>query len=180
MNIEYQTRFEAIENQRREICERIEGLTEANRAWKRAAADWSGLQIVEHLVLSDETVGSPDWARRKIAALPKAPGVHPQRFQLILWAMRRDLRLPLPSPEFEPRGETGWPALQTRWETARALLSEFLGSPDFDSASRPFLHTVAGALTAQQLLEMSQVHTAYHARQLHRLLQSQPPRDGSR
>ncbi len=180
MKSEFQLQFEAIETQRREVCARIESLSEANRVWKRGAPDWSALQIAEHLILSDETVGSANWARRKVATLPKPPGAHPKRLQLILWSMDRNIRLPLPSPELEPRGEIGWTELQTRWEISRVLLCEFLESPGFDAASRPFLHTVAGALTARQLLELSQIHTAYHARQLEQLIASQPPREGSR
>lgn len=170
-----QSPFDAIETQRRDIAARIDAFTPAQQGWKAKPGDWSALQIVEHLVLSDETVGSLDWARKKLEKSGIAPRAYPARFATICWMLRRGIRLPLPSPEFDPRGETDWPELALRWENARTQLRAHLAAPAFDAVARPFLHTVAGAMTAAQLLELAQVHTAYHARQLERQLERLAP-----
>lgn len=97
------SQFEATESQRREVVSLIENLSESQRAHRQKPADWSPSQIAEHLMLSYETVGSRQWAKAN-RANGRAPRSHPLRLRLILWAIRSDVRLPLPSKSIEPLG----------------------------------------------------------------------------
>ena len=125
------------------------------------------MQIVEHLVLSDETVGQ---AQKMPAAEDPMFRVLPRavRRALVLAAFKRDLALPLPSPGLEPSGKVPLPVLLGRWEQSRMRMREALKEVQLDKPG--WSHPVLGPLTALQVLTLAEVHTAYHARQMARLL----------
>ncbi len=163
--------FHATQEQQREIVSSIEGLSAAQRAWKDRPDTWSPLQIAEHLILSYETVGSREWAQAQREASGKRPRAYPVRLQLVLWAMQRNISLPLPSPAVEPLGSTPWPQLQERWQAASSQMRDSLELPGAARrSSRPFDHPIVGALSAREMLRLNQVHNAYHLRQLKALL----------
>ncbi len=158
--------FDAIEAQRREIVAALDALDDAARMGKAKLSDWSPLQIAEHLVIGDETVGSGEWATSQ-AKGGKLPRHRRAVFALISWALRRDITLPLPGAQFEPRGATPWPELRARWEAARAGMRASLETPNEE---RSFFHPVIGALSGAEMLRLSEVHNAYHGRQLQGVL----------
>lgn len=121
-------RFQSTEVQRREVMSLLNALSASQRAGKKAGG-WSPLQIAEHLVLSYETVGSRERAKIEREASGKTPRSHPVRLQLVLWAMRRGMPLPLPSPAVDPAGAIEWPQLQVRWERASSSMRESLEAP---------------------------------------------------
>ncbi len=165
--------FRAIEAQRREVISLLDGLDESARIGKTKPSDWSPLQIAEHLLIGDETVGSREWASAKWANRKKSPH-NPLLFAFVLWALRRNISLPLPAPELEPQGQTPWPELQTRWEQTRAQLQQSLKLPIAVRRSfRPFAHQIIGALSAREMLLLAQVHNAYHLRQLKAVLRNE-------
>ena len=166
MQPEIQPRFAAIKAQRRTIEIRVCALSEAQLTAKAAGA-WSVVQIVEHLVLSDETVGqaqeTPAAEDPLLRVLPRAV-----RRALVLAAFKRDLALPLPSPGLEPSGKVPLPLLLERWEQSRMRMREALEAARLDKPG--WSHPILGPLTALQVLTLAEVHTAYHARQMERLL----------
>jgi len=167
--------FEATQAQRREIVLLLEPLDENGRAWKAKPDDWSPLQIAEHLLRSYETVGSREWASRQRESSGKAPRPHPFRLRLVVWAIARGVRLPLPSPDVEPRGDTPWPLLQERWQAASDAMQSAVQAPDAVlEANRPFAHPIIGALNAREMLALNHVHNAYHLRQLKAVLKALP------
>ena len=74
--------------------------------------------------------------------------------------------LPLPSPDIEPRGDVPLPELLKRWEAARAEMRGVLETLQGDEPR--YSHPVLGPLTAVQMLELGETHTAYHTRQMER------------
>lgn len=161
-----QSRFARYEEQRAVIEGRVCVCSDVQLRAAPGAAAWSALQIVEHLVLSDETIG-----RTQAATPPEAYRFLPRSLKraLILAALNRNIRLPLPSPDLEPRGEASLSELLQRWDTARRGLCASL--EDVKSAQEtPFAHPVSGLLTAMQLLDLGLAHAAYHGRQMEQLL----------
>ena len=168
MHPNLQRRFDALEGQRISLQHSVRALSDAQRDWTPDAAAWSVGQTIQHLVLSDETLGqAQDPAAVKLEApmfrvLPRA-----WRRALILGALKRDVVLPLPSPAVEPRGTVPLPELLRRWETARAAMRLALDTmPEND---RRYSHPVLGPLTAAQMLELNESHAAYHTRQIEAL-----------
>jgi hypothetical protein len=171
MQPELQRRFDAVEQQREFLQSRVLPLSDSQLIWKSSADEWSVRQIVEHLVLSEETVGR---AREAALVGNEAPmfRVLPRslRRALILGALRRGTVLPLPSPDIEPKGETPLPALMTRWQAARTELRQVLSTTQGNE--KRYFHPVLGPLTVIQMLELCETHTAYHTRQLQSLQRS--------
>jgi len=168
------SKFEATESQRLEVVSLLDGLSESQRAYKQNPAEWSPSQIAEHLMLSYETVGSREWAKAN-RANGKAPRPHPLLLRLILWAIRSDVRLPLPSTAVEPSGAIAWPQLKERFESASQAMRASVESPDAArETNRPFAHPVIGALNTREMLELNHVHNGYHLRQLKSLLRALP------
>jgi len=164
------SQFEASENQRREVVSLLDGLSESGRVYKQNPAAWSPSQIAEHLMLSYETVGSREWAKANRAD-GKAPRSHPLTLRLILWAIRSNIRLPLPSTAIEPSGAIGWPELKQRFEAAsQAMRTATQASDAALETNRPFAHPVIGALNTREMLTLNHVHNGYHLRQLRAVL----------
>lgn len=163
-----QKRFDSIERQRAALGGSALALDAAQLNWSPDADTWSVRQIVEHLVLSDETVGRAKDAgvveseARMFRILPRA-----SRRVLVLSAFRRDTALPLPSPAVEPRGDVPLPGLLARWEGIRTEMRLALDPLRGDEPR--YSHPVLGPLTAGQMLELGRAHTAYHARQIEKL-----------
>ncbi len=178
MQPELQRRFDAIERQRSELENRVTSLSDAALNWTPEPGVWSVRQIVHHLVLSDETLGRAQDAGAvanealMFRVLPRSV-----RRAMILSALRHDKVLPLPSTAIEPRGDITITELGKRWEAIRAEMRRELGALSLDE--RRYSHPVLGPVTAVQMLELEETHTAYHTRQIEALQQNKafPLRD---
>lgn len=163
MRPEHQRGFSAIEIQRAYFQSTALALGDGPLNWSPEPGVWSVRQIIEHLVLSDESVGRAQDSVKSEAlmfrVLPRAG-----RRALVLRAFSRDAVLPLPSPAMEPNGDVPLPTLLARWETSRSEMCRVLNSMQRDEAR--YSHPVLGPLTAAQMLDLARVHTAYHARQM--------------
>ncbi len=166
MHSKLQSRFHAIERQREALQSGVLALDDVQLNWSPNAAVWSIGQTVQHLVLSDETVGQAQDAVETEAlmfwVLPRA-----WRRALVLNALKRDAVLPLPSPDIEPHGNVPLSELLGRWDTARGEMGRVLETIELNA--RRYSHPVLGPLTAMQMLELGQTHTAYHTRQMEKL-----------
>ncbi len=157
-----QQAMRVIQGQRLEIEEQVSALDPALLNAVPRPGEWSALQIVHHLVLASEQVGTP--------SQQAGPRFRPLLYAFVLLALRLNVRLPLPSPGLEPRGEVALPDLLERWRQAQAGMFDLLESPQAQSQTR-FVHAVIGSMTGGQVLRLSRVHTAYHTRQLTRQIE---------
>ena len=168
MRPELQRGFDAIEVQRAHFQNTALALDDGPLNRSLGPGVWSVRQIIEHLILSDESVGRAQDAGAVQAealmfrVLPRA-----LRRALVLRAFSRDVVLPLPSPAVEPSGDVPLPALLSRWEASRAEMRRVLDSLQRDEAR--YSHPVLGPLNAAQMLDLARAHTAYHARQMEAL-----------
>lgn len=166
-----QRRFDTIEGQRADLQSLALALSDAQVNWTPNAATWSVGQIIHHLVLSDETLGR---AQDPEAVQAEAPlfRVLPRAWRraLILSALNRDTALPLPSPAVEPRRDVPLSKLLSRWARTRREMRRVLDTLPGDEPR--YSHPVLGPLTAAQMLELEETHTAYHTRQIEALQRS--------
>ncbi|BCM88978.1 hypothetical protein IAD21_00820 [Abditibacteriota bacterium] len=165
MHLDIKGRFEDIERQRVAVQESALALSEAQRNWTPNPDLWSVGLIVEHLVLSDEHIGrAQDGASTQKEELMFRILPRSVRRALILGALKRDMVLPLPSSDIEPRSGVPLSELLWRWERARDETRRLLD--EIQSRNLSYWHPVLGPLTVAQMLELAYVHTAYHTRQI--------------
>ena len=157
--------FDTIERQRAAIERDATALSDAQREWRPRTGEWSVREIVEHLVLSDEAVGrvrapeAMDEVPPPVRALPSG-----LRRRMILGALRRGVRLPLPSSDIAPGSGAPLASLLARWAAVReAMRGELEAS---EAGASPYSHPILGALTAEGMLELDEAHLGYHARQI--------------
>ena len=163
-----QTQFEAVERQRIALQNTALALSDTQRDWKPNPDVWSVQQIIEHLVLSAETIGQANATEVTEQEAPLFRGLpRAARWAMILAALRNDKTLPLPSSAIEPQGNVPLGELLTRWETAQCEMRCVLDT--LQGSERRYWHPVLGSLTAAQMLELGEVHTGYHTRQLEAL-----------
>ena len=169
MQSELQRRYEAAETRRAELKHTTSALGDAQLNWSPDAETWSARQIVQHLVLGDETVGR--------ACEPGAPKQGMGQYRLVPRAWMRALALgvlnhnivvPLPLPELEPAEYVALPELFRRWDSARLETRRVLEG--VAPGQTPYSHPVVGPLTAVQMLDLEEAHTKYHMRQMERLM----------
>ncbi len=160
--------FEVIECQREYLQTEAGALCDTQWRWKPGATVWSIAQIIEHLVLSDETVGRARSAETVVSepwmfrAVPRS-----WRRAWIIKALDRDVTLPLPSPDIVPSGNVPMPILCERWAAARR---EMRGALEvMNGRENRYSHPVLGPLTAAQMLELGRAHIGYHTRQMEML-----------
>ena len=165
--------FDAQERERERVHARARALSPSQLVWMAKPGEWSALQIVVHLMRSDETIGAPG------AALPgRASGALMQRF--IVTAFRFNARLPLPDAAIDPasaaNGAIGLDEALERWQRAREQLRGFMENVTPATArERPFAHPVIGPISPRQVLELGRAHMAYHRRQIDVLVSALPP-----
>ncbi len=168
MRPEFQRRVDAIEIQRAYLQSAALALTDAQLNWSPQVGAWSIRHIIEHLVLSDESVGrAQDAGAMETEALMFRVLPRALRRALVLRAFSRDAVLPLPSPAVEPLGNVPLSELLSRWDASRAEMCRVLDSMRRDEAR--YSHPVLGPLTATQMLDLARTHTAYHGRQIEAL-----------
>ena len=157
--------FDTIERQRTEIEAAVSALSDAQREWRTAEGEWSARDVLEHLVLSDEAVGRVR-ALEAMEIVPPPVRLLPPavRRRMILGALRRNVRLPLPSPGIAPGSGESLAVLLERWATVRDAMREELARSRKGDA--PYSHPILGALTAEGMLELDEAHLGYHARQI--------------
>lgn len=164
MLTDLRTRFDALNRESASVKATVCALSPEHLTRAPSPGEWSPLQIVHHLVLSDETVGLP----AKTALSDKPLGAF--LFRLGLMALNRNVRLPIPDPALEPTSEVPLETLLERWDAAHRELEAFLEDVTEErTRSKPFAHPIIGPLTSKQLLELGKAHTAYHRRQLEAL-----------
>jgi hypothetical protein len=125
---------------------------------------WSILQIVEHLVLAEQSAMSPPTGKGPLR--PATLKNHLRR-GIVMFVLRYDIPVKVPTESMVPLGGRSLAELGSTWETQRMMLRALLLSMDAETRGKPLaLHAIAGPLTAAQSLLMLEVHLRRHIRQI--------------
>lgn len=162
-------RWHRLERQREAVLASLAGQDDAQLRFRPAPDAWSSRDVVEHLVLVEELVGS---------RVGKATGLTGWRGGMALLIMRvastLRARVRAPLPALLPTGDDPLPQLAVRWSQARARLHAHLVTLGAEGLEQPLLrHPVAGPLSAPQGLDFLSLHITHHRRQLDRIRSSQ-------
>ena len=167
---ELNTLYQSIERRKAEMLAHLESLPDKEQGKSPTTAEWSPLQVVDHVVIVEEWMAGPD-----AAILPSDARVLMKgRLFITLGGglMRSALRMPT-LPVAVPQDDPDLAAIKQRWDMSRTMLCPKLAAVTPETRPLPIaLHPVAGPLNAKQVLLLLDVHLAYHWRHFPRLVTS--------
>ncbi|MEO6066461.1 MAG: DinB family protein [Gemmatimonadota bacterium] len=153
-----------------QLLARVGRLSADARERRLTPESWSFADVVEHLMLVEQGLGS---------ALAKAPTrerprVVPRgrwfRFIGLRLALKGGVRIKAPVESIVPTGGLPWHALLSRWEEQRRGFEEWLLSVDPGILGDPrFKHPIVGWLTVPQALTFTADHQDHHLEQIGRI-----------
>jgi hypothetical protein len=159
-----------IERSRARLIARLEALPRSVLETAPPSGGWSVLEIVEHLVLSEEAVlrdmDHPERLRPKRRSLRARLG-----FAAVIGVLSSPLRVQVPSSSMRPKGTRSFDELRAAWEEShRALRRHVVAVEEGRISGAVFRHPIAGPLTTRQAMRMLRVHLERHTRQIQRIL----------
>ena len=164
---ELNTLYQSIEKRKAAMLTYLETLPDEERSKNAAAAEWSPLQVMDHVVIVEEWMAGPN-----AAVLPaNARVLMKGRLFITLGGgvMRSALRMPT-LPMAVPQDDLDFTAIKQRWDRSRNMLAPKLAAVTQETQPLPIaLHPVAGPLNAKQVLVLLDAHLAYHWRHMPRV-----------
>jgi DinB superfamily len=159
-------RLRAIETKRSSLIDLLSGVDPNLIAARPQPGKWSIQEIVEHLVLSEVAVFGVLNTLEGRAPQPRTLR-HRVLYVVVMFILRFDIPVRVPSPDLKPRGGRSIEELRAQWETHHRLLRTWIESSEPSALARPlFAHPIAGPMTTAEALRMLEVHLDRHVRQI--------------
>ncbi len=168
-------RLRSIEDKRDDLLVWVEGLDPELVTTPPAPGEWSIHEIVEHLVLAEESVMGD------VSSLEeRTPRRRRLRGRLLYWLVMFILRfripVKVPDSSMLPSGEPSLDEIGARWTRNHARLRHWLeGLSAEDARKAYFRHPVVGGMTASQSLLMLDVHLDRHIRRIRSIAKAARP-----
>lgn len=163
---EIQKRFAALESRRKKILNQLQMLPQNHLIVKPDPDKWSIVEVIQHLVLVEQAIVEQTFRAPVIPDSERSPRSR-EALEMVLEILEKDVQVDVPSASMEPDGQITLDVLRTQWEESRAQLSRFFMRLDKESVKAlVFSHPVAGSLNALDMLDLANVHTDYHIRQI--------------
>lgn len=163
--------MDSIEGKRTRLMELVYGMDAGRVRAHPRPGKWSVQEIIEHLVISETGVfGNLDALDGRT---PRRRGARDYLlYPLVMFILRFDIPVRVPSPSMIPRGELSLRELGGRWEANHGRLRKWIETSDPAHLERPlFVHPIAGPMTTTQSMRMLEVHLDRHIRQIQVLAQ---------
>ena len=159
-----------IEAMRAAVTGTVGDLPVAVRSARPPDGGWTLLEIVEHLVLAEESVlanlDQPDRLRARRTSLRSRMG-----FQALVAVLLAPFPVGVPSSAMKPRGDRSFDELCEAWESShRALRRHVMAVEEGRISGAVFVHPVSGPLTTRQAVRLLRVHLRRHQKQMRRVL----------
>jgi hypothetical protein len=137
-------------------------------AFRPDGKGWCALDVVQHLVLVEESVVG--YARKKLQGPPQpVPVLDRAKLALLVLILRSPVRFRAPTPVVIPAETVPLGDLTVRWGKVREDLREILGSlPDERRKALFFRHPIGGALDPHGTLDFVHEHAEHHDAQIRR------------
>ncbi len=150
---------------------RLNGLTSDQLEFQPSPSEWSLVQVIDHLALSERAllIG----AQRKLSQPPRPVTIRENFGALaVLVVMKSGLKVKTPSSAKHviPQNNTSFDAVRSQWSATRDEFERFLEELPADRrTSALFRHPVSGGMTPSQALRFIRAHIHHHQRQINRL-----------
>ena len=133
---------------------------------------WSILEVIEHLVLAEESVlanmDRPELLRARRTSWRSRLG-----YSAIVAILSSPFRVSVPSAAMKPQGKRSFDELRAAWAASHeALRRHVIAVHEGRVSGAVFAHPVSGPLTTRQAVRMLRVHLKRHERQIRGILRS--------
>lgn len=171
MLAELQQQCADLDQRSNALLDNLTGLTPLELRFKPSPSSWSILEVVQHLVLSEQDVigqarfaDTPTLLRRD----PRAYLGYPMVFLVLYYGVP----WPVPSAGMKPDGRATLTELCTQWSNLHSWLRRYIDRLTPATIKRAvFYHPLTGPLTVKQTLILSHTHLTCHTRQIERIKQ---------
>jgi len=164
--------FDRLEATRGALARRLDGVDRARLNRRRDDGGWSALQVLHHVVVSEEA--SIGYIRKKVQAglaIPRAGLRSRLRLLALQLAHASPMRFKAPAPVASVPEEIDPSALLARWEATRSAWRELLdGFPPELVERQVFRHPLVGRMGLRDTLGFMQSHLDHHVRQVEQTL----------
>jgi len=155
------------------LLDRLRDATPAQLSTKPRSDAWSVLEILEHLVLAEQTVLMGWPAYSELVDKKRTAGNH-IRYLIVMLVLKARIPVRVPSRRMVPTGTPTLNELEARWKSSEAWLHSYVEQLDASGLRKAvFRHPVAGPVTVAQAMRMNLVHVRIHRRQIDKLLRMQ-------
>lgn len=174
MLAELQQQCADLDRRSHTLLDDLARLTPLELSFKPEPRSWSILEVVQHLVLSEQDVigdarlvDIPAFRRRDLRAFLGYPAVFLVLYYGVPW--------PVPSAGMLPDGRATLAELRTQWSDLHGWLQRYVDSLTPVTIQRAvFYHPLTGPITVKQTLVLSHIHLTCHLRQIERIKRLAP------
>ena len=165
-----QEEYDRLRKKREDLFQRLNPLTSDVLSFKAGPDKWSIVEVVEHLVIAEESL------IEQLSAEAHTPPLDiesrsAEKYQTVIKVMERDIEVDVPHESLEPNGRMTLDELFNQWNDIRKKLHELLaGIKAEDKDDLVFRHPYAGPLDISETLHFFDVHYDNHMRQIDRIL----------
>jgi len=164
------SRFREIEGKKSDLLDRLSRWTDDQLYFSPAAAQWSAVQVVDHLVRTESEI-------QKVVlrglSNPHRIGLSDRARTLFLntiFKSDRKVSVPKSGSVVLPVTGLSLQAVADRWDTSRKELAQILQDVSESNLRKGvFRHPVGGWMNMNSVLEFFSVHITHHEHQLKRL-----------
>ena len=166
---ELRDKLEIYDHNRGALLRDLVGLSSEQLRRRPDPGNWSILEILQHMVLSEREVleflpEPKDFTARKRTLRARL------FYLIVLLVLKWSIPVPVPSDGMVPDGNTSLSQLIQQWDENISWLRGYLDSlrPE-DLVHAVFRHPVAGPLTVTQAARMAKLHFDAHHRQIRKV-----------
>lgn len=163
-----QRRFGELEEGRLRFLNQVKSLSEEQLAFRPAADHWNLTQIVQHLMLVEQSflshIAEDKYRSRK-------PRFHPLIGKALVWLyFKMELKVKVPVKKAIPDDIMPLDRSTALWEEKRAALRNYFELLDQDKARQKiFFHPYMGCLDSTEFLRFLKRHFDHHMKQVERI-----------
>ncbi|MBW2409426.1 MAG: DinB family protein [Deltaproteobacteria bacterium] len=158
--------FERLNHKRRSLLQHLDARPPEALAFKAGPDKWSVMEAIEHLVVVEDNFLEQVGANIPVSSLDPDKR-SPEKYQIVLKVMNRDIEVDVPHASMEPHGHYGFSELLDRWEDIREKMQALLENIETDDPQNMvYHHPYAGPLNIMETLEFMDVHFDNHVRHI--------------
>jgi hypothetical protein len=167
---EIQETYDGLREKHKDLLQRLDSLSNEVLSFKAGPDRWSIVEVVEHLVIAEESL------IEQLGAEVHSPPLDiesrsAEKYRTVIKVMERDIEVDVPHESLEPLGRSSLDELLSQWEDLRKELHRLLAAiKEENKDDMVFRHPYAGPLDISETLHFFDVHFDNHMRQIDRIL----------